>query len=319
MEQNNSVVYENIDGTDGRYRWTRYLNIKVIEDTTNGYINATKMCAMYGKTKNGKAKQFRKWKYSNEQFIQLISSSVLRAPDELIPDPVTGGQIEIIRGTYVHRDIAVKLASWCSDEFGYMVSKIINSEIEVQNRMLCEEKGSLLRRIDELMKITNGAVEEITTVRKQNDALKCQSDVLKNQNDGMQLTLTKVLNTVTSIEDHVVYKAEDPKVKELMILMYSEEKDYYVVLRTQERNKKQAMKNCKRRYGNHFEEAFDVIAYQNPRNLLHCFKDHVNGSPQLKQLVKFHRTTFQTSFTMDYIKEILLNLENTFHDKIRVL
>ena len=57
MEQNNTVVYENIDGTSGRYRWTRYLNIKVIEDTTNGYINATKMCAMYGKTKNGKEKQ----------------------------------------------------------------------------------------------------------------------------------------------------------------------------------------------------------------------------------------------------------------------
>ena len=132
-----TVVYENIAGTAGRFRWTRYLNIKVIEDTTNGYINATKMCAMYGKTKNGKEKQFRKWKYSNEHFIQLVSSSVLRAPDELIPDPVTGGQIEII-----------------------------------------------------------------------------------------------------------------------------------------------------------------------------C---------QLKQLVKFHRTTFQTSFTMDHIKEILLNLENTFHDEIRVL
>ena len=234
------------------------------------------MCAMYGKTKNGKEKQFRKWKYSNEQFIQLVSSSVLRAPDDLVPSPVTEGQIEIIRGTYVHRDIAVKLASWCSDEFGYMVSKIINSEIEVQNRMLCEEKGSLLRQIDELKKITSGAVEEITTVRKQNDALKCQSDALKNQNDGIQSTLTKVLNTVTSIEDQVVYKTEDPKVKELMILMYSEEKDSYVVLRTQERNKKQAMKNCKRRYGNHFEEAFNVIAYQNPRNLLHRFKDHVN-------------------------------------------
>jgi hypothetical protein len=178
--------------------------------------------------------------------------------------------------------------------------------------MLCEEKGSLLRQIDELKKITSGAVDEITTVRKQNDALKCQSD-------GIQSTLTKVLNTVTSIEDQVVYKTEDPKVKELMVLMYSEEKDSYVVLRTQERNKKQAMKNCKRRYGNHFEEAFNVIAYQNPRNLLHRFKDYVNGSPQLKQLVKFHRTTFQTSFTMDHIKEILLNLENTFHDEIRVL
>ena len=319
MEQNNSVVYENIDGTNGRYRWTRYLNIKVIEDTTNGYINATKMCAMYGKTKGGNEKQFCQWKLYNKQFIEFVSSSLRIPIDEIVPIPVTGGQIEIIRGTYVHRDIAVKLASWCSDEFGYMVSKIINSEIEVQNRMLLEEKGSLLRRIDDLMKITTGAVEEITTVRKQNDALKCQSDALKNQNDGMQSTLTKVLHTVTSIEDQVVFKAEDPKVKELMVLMYSEEKDYYVVLRTQERNKKQAIKNCKRRYGNHFEEAFNVIAYQNPRNLLHRFKDYVNGSPQLKQLVKFHRTTFQTSFTMDHIKEMLLDLEKTFHDKIRVL
>ena len=145
MEQNNTVVYENIDGTSGRYRWTRYLNIRVIEDTTNGYINATKMCAMYGKTKNGKEKQYSHWKQYNQQFINLVASSLLKVTDDIIPPPVTGGHIEIIRGTYVHRDIAVKLASWCSDEFGYMVSKIINSEIEVQNRMLCEEKGSLLR------------------------------------------------------------------------------------------------------------------------------------------------------------------------------
>ena len=54
------------------------------------------------KQKNGKEKQFRKWKYSNEHFIQLVSSSVRRTPDELVPSAVTGGQIEIIRGTYVH-------------------------------------------------------------------------------------------------------------------------------------------------------------------------------------------------------------------------
>ena len=65
MEQSN-VVYENINGTDGRYRWTRYLNIRVIEDTRNGYINATKMCAMYGKTKGGQCKQFSHWKHYNQ-------------------------------------------------------------------------------------------------------------------------------------------------------------------------------------------------------------------------------------------------------------
>ena len=122
MEQSNAVVYENIDGTAGRYRWTRYLNIKVIEDTTNGYINATKMCAMYGKTKGGKVKQFYQWKLYNKQFIEFVSSKIGILVDELVPSAVTGGQVESIRGTYVHRDLAVKLASWCSDEFGYMVS-----------------------------------------------------------------------------------------------------------------------------------------------------------------------------------------------------
>ena len=147
-----TVVYENIAGTAGRFRWTRYLNIKVIEDTTNGYINATKMCAMYGKTKGGKVKQFYQWKLYNTQFIQFVSSSLRIPVGELVPSAVTGGQIEIIRGTYVHCDLAVKLASWCSDEFGYMVSKIINSQIKVENRILYEEKNSLLHRIDDLMR-----------------------------------------------------------------------------------------------------------------------------------------------------------------------
>ena len=309
MEQNNTVVYENIDGTDGRYRWTRYLNIRVIEDTTNGYINATKMCAMYGKTKGGKVKQFYQWKLYNTQFIQFVSSSLRIPGDELVPCAVTGGQIEIIRGTYVHRDLAVKLASWCSDEFGYMVSKIINSHIEAENRMLREEKDSLVRRIDELMKKTDNVVEE----------MKIQNDEMKTRSDGLQSTLNKVFCAVTSIQDQVVYKAENPKVKELMVLMYSAEQDYYVVLRTQERNKKQAIKNCKHRYGNEFEEVFNVIAYQNPRNLLHRFKDHVNANPDLKRKVKFHKTMFQTDFDIDVIKTILFELEKTFQDTISEL
>ena len=330
MEQNNTVVHENIAGTDGRYRWTRYLNIRVIEDTTNGYINATKMCAMYGKTKGGKVKQFYQWKLYNTQFIQFVSSSLRIPGDELVPCAVTGGQIEIIRGTYVHRDLAVKLASWCSDEFAYMVSKIINSCIEAKNRMLREEKDSLLRRIDELMKKTDSAVEEMkiqndeikaqsNAMKIQNDEIKDQNNAMKAQSDGLQSTLNKVFSAVTTIQDQVVYKSENPKVKELMVLMYSAEQDYYVVLRTQEHNKKQAIKNCKHCYGNGFEEVFNLIAYQNPRNLLHRFKDHVNANPDLKRKVKFHKTMFQTDFDIDVIKTILFELEKTFQDTISEL
>jgi len=38
------------------------------------------------------------------------------------------------------------------------------------------------------------------------------------------------MDTVTSIEDQVVLPANDPKVKELMVLMYSEDKNYYVAI-----------------------------------------------------------------------------------------
>ena len=137
---------------------------------------------------------------------------------------MTGGQNAIIRGTYVHRDLALHLASWCSDEFGYMVSKIINSHIKVENQKLSEQ---------------------LTTVTKQNEGLR---------------------NTLEQYEDQVVIKTEDTNVNELMVVMHDND-NKYVVLRTQERNKKQMMKNCRRRYGNGFEEAFCVISYQNPRKL----------------------------------------------------
>ena len=114
MENNTTAatVYEDITGTNGRYRWTKYHNIRVIEDTTNGYINATKMCAMYGRTKGGKEKQFHQWKLYNHNFIKLVCSRLSQETKELI-NVVTGGQIEVVRGSYVHRDIAVNVALWC--------------------------------------------------------------------------------------------------------------------------------------------------------------------------------------------------------------
>ena len=69
-------VTETIDGTDGRYRWTQYHGTNVIEDTSNGYINATKLCTMYGKTRNGQPKHFTDWKHTNSKLIKYIDSVV---------------------------------------------------------------------------------------------------------------------------------------------------------------------------------------------------------------------------------------------------
>ena len=285
MEQSTHIVHEAIDGTGGRYRWTQYLNIRVIEDTTNGYINATKMCAMYGKSKNGQTKQFRQWKCYHQQFIEFVSSSVGVPTHELVP-------------TYVHRDLAINLASWCSDAFGYKVSKIINCYIESENKLLLEKTNQLQHTIGELVLKANSAIE------------------LKDQT---QVKLEKVMDTVTSIEEQVVVPVKNVKVKELMVLMYSEEQKFYVTLRTQECNKKRAIKNCKRHYGQDFEEAFEILAYQNPRNLFHRFKESVRGNSELQDAVTFHRTTFETQIDIETIKSLFISLEKTFQERVNTL
>ena len=137
--------------------------------------------------------------------------------------------------------------------------------------------------------------------------------------DQTQVKLEKVMDTVTSIEEQVVVPVKNVKVKELMVLMYSEEQKFYVTLRTQECNKKRAIKNCKRHYGQDFEEAFEILAYQNPRNLFHRFKESVRGNSELQDAVTFHRTTFDTQIDIETIQSLFISLEKTFQERVNTL
>ena len=108
----NIVFLEEITGTS-RYRWICYLNIRVIEDTETGYINATKMCLMYCKTRNGEPKQFKQWKRqpSTHCLIELLQ----KPEDMLAPNLMFNIENSIIniRGTYVHRDLVPHIVLWC--------------------------------------------------------------------------------------------------------------------------------------------------------------------------------------------------------------
>ena len=107
-------VNETIDGTDGGYRWTKYYSMNVIEDTSNGYINATKMCAMSGKTKNGSKKNFRDWRVANSTLIDYIATDIVSAgghTTELLYSIING--LDSIKGSYVHSELLPYIAEWC--------------------------------------------------------------------------------------------------------------------------------------------------------------------------------------------------------------
>ena len=167
-------------------------------------------------------------------------------------------------------------------------------------------------------------IEEMRSQREQMNELIMQSKKteteITQQNMDMKHTLDRVMDTVTRIEDKVVLPAQNPKVKELMVIMHSsEDPTMYVALRTQLKYKKEAIKQCRKHNGNHFEEAFEILSYQNPRNLFHRFKDYVQADATLKASVNFRRTMFQTSLLLDDIKTILFELEKSFQESINSL
>ncbi len=84
----------------------------------DGYLNATKMCQDAGK----------EWKHYHElartkAFIATLSTSVAKTTDQLIITTTTGPNE--LRGTYVHRHIAINLAQWISPEFAVAVSELV--------------------------------------------------------------------------------------------------------------------------------------------------------------------------------------------------
>ena len=72
-------------------------------------------------------------------------------------ETVRGGQIDLVCGTYVPRELAPVIARWCSVEFSIKVNKIINAFIDIQN------KNTVLTEED-LRNLTMDNKEEVVTV-----------------------------------------------------------------------------------------------------------------------------------------------------------
>ena len=175
---------------------------------------------------------------------------------------------------------------------------------------LIEEMRSQREQMNELIMQSKKTETEITQ----------QNVEMKQQNTDMKHTLDRIKESVIRIEDKVVLPAQNPKVKELMVIMHSsEDPTMYIALRTQLKYKKEAIKQCRKHNGSHFEEAFEILSYQNPRNLFHRFKDYVQADATLRAAVKFRRTMFQTSLLLDDIKTILFELEKSFQESINSL
>lgn len=85
--------------------------------SSDGYINATRMCAMGGK-------QFEDWIQleNTREFMDVLGNDVRISVSELI-DSTKGNSPECKEEVWIHPDLAVHLAQWISPTFGIRVSR----------------------------------------------------------------------------------------------------------------------------------------------------------------------------------------------------
>jgi hypothetical protein len=84
------------------YSYSTYNNIKVIMHNETGFINATKVCSLYGKRYDNYARNNKR-----EEFINYDSTFLIKGGKNKI--------YTIIRGSYVHKDIIDDVIYWCQN------------------------------------------------------------------------------------------------------------------------------------------------------------------------------------------------------------
>lgn len=88
----------------------------VVQRQKDGYINATAMCKAAGR----EFKHYNELK-STKEFLEALEAEVGITTSELIQS-LSGGT-PTLQGTWVHPQVAIHLAQWCSPKFAVRVSK----------------------------------------------------------------------------------------------------------------------------------------------------------------------------------------------------
>ena len=200
MTENTKLTYEKI--TD-RYYKTRYLGLECIMDTTNGYINGTKLYL------SAKDKSKRIVKYIDglrcKMLINYYMSNITQYSDDLSIHVVDG--IKEIRGTYLHPILFLDLAIWISPSAYIKANTIITAALlkdkESDKETYVDKKLSNLEK--SLEEVIKKREESIINIITQNDFSKSLENI---ENDSSKIKLS-----LKRLETKIETKSVDTKQK----------------------------------------------------------------------------------------------------------
>lgn len=130
----------------------------------DGYIYATALCKASGK-------RLALWKVNKEtnEFIEKLKVDVGIPTSKLI-EIYKGGNNKYLQGTWVHPNLGIHLAQWCSPSFSLQISKwvrelLITGKVEQGNEKSTEElKSEYEKKITELTERYQKELDEKTNI-----------------------------------------------------------------------------------------------------------------------------------------------------------
>jgi len=273
-----NIIFKDINED---YAWGKYGDFKVIIMKENGYINVTKLCSMVT-NKNGKVKEFRKWKETDisKNLIEEISN-VARIPaaEILVTVPTGPKKLTCIRGTYAHSDLIPHIAAWASPVFAIKISKIVN---EYYTKKVIKAKDKLIEKkddkIDELLTLNKKMDKRIKRLLSKNDELYGQNEEILHKVD--HISNDRVVRTSRITNDHllvILKNNDDPDDYDKDETIY----DYHA-LRVMRKSKNARLVEHAKRHPQ--MEVLSEITYSpNSINLWNRIKDQL-GSGRKKKL-----------------------------------
>ena len=149
----------------GNYYYGLYGDLKVIIMKSNGYINATKLCKDGGKRFENWLK-IKKSKILVEQFEQFLLQAAGISDRCIIK--IDNEEVNLLQGTYVHRNLILRIASWISSLFAYKVSMIVNNFIIYQSKNefidKIKEREAQIEELNKRLRISNMKYDVIKEV-----------------------------------------------------------------------------------------------------------------------------------------------------------
>ncbi|AQN67947.1 putative kilA-n domain protein [Saudi moumouvirus] len=214
-----NVIYEDIND---KFSYGKLGDFNIVMMKKNGYVNATNLC------KNIK-KEFYHWKEnknSKELIKELISSPDYPGDEPIIT--ITGGKITKIRGTYVHPELIIHIASWCSPKYALKVSKIVieyhsMEMIEERNRLL-KIKDGMINRLSKKLDRQNNKIDELL---QKNEKMDNRIKRLVKKNDEIYNINQDMLGKIDVISNDRVVKGKTSDNHMFVIVKNNDDPDEY--------------------------------------------------------------------------------------------